>query len=279
MNNLAASIDPRVLEHTARLVKEKRNVLPQEVLEGFARQVVSRLAETIVARTASGCVQISPERVAAFCDLLLLPDQHRQALAFITARRDEGATIEDVYLGYIGAAARLLGERWEEDELTWLEVSIGAGALYTLMRALRGPLIARQQPDARRAALFAPVPGEQHGVGVTVAADLFREAGWDIDLQLGLDQSGLLDHAARTLPKVIGLSLSTRERLPGLVEAVVGLRLTVPEAIIGVAPRGDLSATDIERIADVDLIFSDAPSAITMLERFVQQGFHPDHRG
>lgn len=279
MNDQSASIDPQVFARTAHLFEAKRRVLPAEVLEGFARQVVSRVAETVAARVPADRAPISPERVAAFCDLLLQPDQQRQALAFITARRDEGATIEDVYLGYIGGAARLLGKRWEEDELTPLQVTIGAGTLYALMRALRGSLISNQPLDARRAALFASVPGEQHGVGVTVAADLFREAGWDIDLQLGLDQSRLLAHVTRTLPRVVGLSLSTGERVPELVQAVVGLRLVVPDAIIGVAPGGDLTATDVQRIADVDMIFDDAPSAIAMLDRWVQEGQGPNASG
>lgn len=279
MNELATSIDPRVFEHTARLFDEKRRVLPSAVLEGFARQVVGRVAETMAARVPDNRTLIGPERVAAFCDLLLQPDQHRSALAFITARRDEGATIEDVYLGYIGSAARLLGERWEADRLTPLQVTIGAGALYALMRALRGSRFVNPPLNARRAALFASVPGEQHGVGVTVAADLFREAGWDIDLQLGLDQPRLLDHVAQTRPRVIGLSLSTGERLPELVQAVLGMRLVVPAAIIGVARGGDLAADDIRRIADVDMIFGDAPSAITMLERWVQDGPAADAPG
>lgn len=279
MDNPAASIDSQVFAHTARLFEEKRRVLPPEVLEGFARQVVSRVAETATARVPANSAGIGPERVAAFCDLLLKSDQSRQALAFITARRDEGATKEDVYLGYIGAAARLLGKRWEEGELTPFQVTIGAGTLYALMRALRGSLIVNQPFDPSRAALFATVPGEQHGVGVTVAADMFREAGWEVDLQLGLDQPRLLDHVTRTLPRVIGLSLSTPERVPELVQAAVGLRLIVPEAIIGVAHGGDLTAADVQRIADVDLVFDDAPSAITRLERWVRDGSIADDLG
>lgn len=78
---------------------------------------------------------------------------------------------------------------------------------------------------------------------------------------------------------MIGLSPGTRERVPELVQAAVGLRLIVPEAIIGVAHGGDLTAADVQRTADMDLAFDDAPSAITRLERWVQDGSTADDLG
>ncbi|MGY6548973.1 MAG: cobalamin B12-binding domain-containing protein [Roseinatronobacter sp.] len=272
-----ASIDPQIFAHKALLFEEKRRVLPASVVEGLAKQVVTHVAETMAERVAAHRARIDPDRVARFCDLLLTPGKHSQALAFITALRDDGATLEDVYLGYIGAAARMLGERWEADAVTPLQVTNGAGTVYALMRALRRTQTVIPPLDTRHAALFASVPGEQHGIGVTMAADMFRQAGWDIDLQLGLDHPALLAHVTRTRPRVIGLSLSTHDRLPELVRAVVGLRLVVQDAVIGIAQGGDLTAADLQRVADVDLIFNDAPSAIATLTRWLQEPTIPLH--
>lgn len=272
MNEQSASIDTQVFAHTARLFEEKRRVLPPMVLEGFARQVVSRVAEAATARTAAAKPRISPEQVALFCDLLLAPDQPQVMLDFITARRAEGATTEDVYLGYVGSAACLLGERWEEGLLTPLQVTIGAGTLYALMRAMRSPAHMNRAPDYRRVALFATVPAEKHGIGITVAADMFRMAGWDIDLQIGLDHAQLIDRARHTRPTIIGLSLSTSERLAEMLKAILALRLLLPAARIGVAPGGDLTRDDVERIADVDIIFGDAASAISLLDDMIAGG-------
>ena len=44
------------------------------------------------------------------------------------------------------------------------------------------------------------------------------------------------DMLSHSLPGVIGLLLSTGEREPELVQSVLGIRLVVPEAIIGFAP-------------------------------------------
>ena len=193
------------------------------------------------------------------------------ALRFIEDRRAEGVTRYDIYLGYIGAAARCLGERWDEDRLSFFEVTTGTGHLYALMRALRA-----EQPsslssfDTRRCALFTTVPGEDHGLGITVAADLFREAGWEIDLQTDTDYDGLIAHIECTEPHIIGLSLSSAGRLDALVRLVVAMRIVMPNAIIGVAPGRGLDAEMVRDLVDIDLVFEDAPSAFDELERLIR---------
>ncbi|ETX10243.1 hypothetical protein OCH239_22310 [Roseivivax halodurans JCM 10272] len=117
---------------------------------------------------------------------------------------------------------------------------------------------------------FAMVPGEEHGIGITVAADLFRDAGWEIDLQTGIDHDALVAHVEHTQPHIIGLSLSTEQRLDALVRLVVAIRITTPSAIIGVAPATTVDAGRLQDLVDIDLVFDDAPSACRDLERLIQ---------
>ncbi len=271
MDDHAVHFDQQVFSHTAALFSRKRSALPPDIVEGFAKEVIERMVLAAKSRVRRDEPQISPESVRDFCDVLLQPGQPGAALEFIMARRAEGVTTHGVYLGYIGEAARLLGTRWEMDELTPLDVTIGAGNLYALMRALRTQTSTELHDfDVHRSALFATVPGEHHGIGITVAANIFREARWDIDLQLGLDESGIVERVERTKPTIVGLSLSTRERLPELLRLVVALRIMAPDTRIGVAPGGDLSASDLRSIADIDMVFQDASSALADLERIVR---------
>jgi len=124
--------------------------------------------------------------------------------------------------------------------------------------------------DERRFALFATVPGEDHGIGITVAADLFRDAGWEIDLHVGSDHDALVAQVERIEPEIIGLSLSTEERLAALVRLVVAMRMAVPHALIGVAPAATLDASKVERVADIDLLFGDARSSLVELDRLIR---------
>lgn len=259
------ALDVETFARTALRFAAKRRALAPNSVETMTGEIVRRLATEVAGNGAS----LPDDSLGAFCMALVQPGPEA-ALGFIRARQAEGANRPDIYLGYIAAAARALGEAWDNNRLSLTEVTIGTGHLYALMRALRTEAEQdRATFDARRCALFAAVPGEDHGIGITVAADLFRDAGWDIDLQLATDHDALLARAERTQPRVVGLSLSTQGRLPALARLVVGLRLALPRAVIGVAPAATLDAGMIGDLLDVDLVLGDADTARTELERLI----------
>jgi len=263
-------IDAEIFVRTASRFALKRGTFAPDAVERLAGDIVQRLSRTALHGPRFESPVIPEDSVAAFCDALVQPEPHA-ALDFIRQRRTEGLTRQGVYLGYIVAAARKLGEGWDEDRLSFTEVTIGTGHLYALMRALRreGPPFTASF-DARRHALFATVPGETHGIGITVAADLFREAGWEIDLQLGMNEESLLARVEASQPHIIGLSLSTDHRLPDLVHLVVALRLVVPQAIIGVASGAEIDDDTINDLVDIDLLFHDAVTACSDLDRLIR---------
>lgn len=269
MKRELALLDTDVFVRTTSRFASKRAALAPEAVKAVASDIVRRLAVTPFVEPPLDVPDISETDLTAFCDALvdLEPDA---ALRFIEARRAEGMSRQGVYVGYIPGGARLLGERWEKDELTFLQVTCGTGHLYALMRALRAELPLSRKFDSRRVALFATVPGEDHGLGITVAADVFRDAGWEIDLETGTDHVGLVAHVERTLPHIIGLSLSTKQRLDSLVRLVVAMRLVVPDAIIGVATSSSFDADRLHDLVDIDLVFTDASSAQRELDRLIR---------
>jgi methanogenic corrinoid protein MtbC1 len=261
--------DAEIFSRTASLFATKRDAFAPDAVEGLASDIVRRLAAQH--RDPSfPAPEISDDSIDAFCETLIRPSP-AAALQFIEDRRIEGVTRQDVYLGYIVAAARSLGRGWDENRFSLLDVTYGTGHLYALMRALRAETSwAHPAFDDRRCALFATVPGEDHGIGITVAADLFREAGWEIDLRTGTDHDRLVTHVEDTQPPVVGLSLSTEHRLDALVRLVVAMRIAVPSAIIGVAPAASVDAARLQKLVDIDLVFDDAPSACHDLERLIR---------
>jgi MerR family transcriptional regulator, light-induced transcriptional regulator len=270
MKTQLAVRDAEVFARTASIFSTKRATLAPEAVEAVASEIVRRLAQSAKQVPDFDVPQISEESVSAFCDALIMPDPDA-ALRFIEDRRAEGLSRQGVYLGYITGGARCLGVRWERDQLSFLQVTCGTGHLYALMRALRSEIsFAHRKFDSRRVALFATVPGEDHGIGITVAADMFREMGWEIDLETGTDHDELIAHVEQTLPQIIGISLSTEHRLPALVRLVVAMRLVIPNAVIGVAPGSSVDAQRLHNLVDIDLIFADAPSACRELDRLIR---------
>ena len=263
-------LDTEVFARSTSIFSIKRSVLAPEAVQALAGDIVRRLAQSAARFPDFDIPPLGDEAMAAFCDTLIQPDPDA-ALRFIQDRRSEGTTRPGVYLGYISGGARCLGQRWERDELSFLQVTCGTGHLYALMRALRSEIpVARRKFDSLRVALFATVPGEDHGIGITVAADLFRQEGWEIGLETGTDHEGLIAHIEHTQPHIIGLSLSTEQRLDALVRLVVAIRLVLPDAIIGVAPSTSVDATRLRDLVDIDLVFSDAATSFQELERILR---------
>lgn len=260
--------DAGIFSRTASRFASKRAAFAPDAMEALAADILRRLAEANPREPAFD--DVDAESVDAFCDALIEPEP-AAALRFIEDRRAEGLTRQGVHLGYVAEAARRLGEGWDADRLSLADVAIGTGHLYAVMRALRtDPPVAPAAVHERRRGLFATVPGERHGIGVTMAANLFREAGWEIDLQTGLDHDALVAHVERTQPPVIGLSLSTERRLDALARLVVALRFVTPFAIIGVAPASSVDAPRLHEVADIDLVLDDVCSARLELERLIR---------
>jgi methanogenic corrinoid protein MtbC1 len=92
--------------------------------------------------------------------------------------------VEDVCLDHLAPAARCLGEWWETDRLPFTDVTMATARIQSMLRRMptgRGHIAA----FAGNGAVFCAVPGEQHTLGVMMAADLFRRNGWDVGLLLG----------------------------------------------------------------------------------------------
>lgn len=265
--------DVDLYSRTQGLFAAKHESFGPDAVESLARDVIKRLSsERSVANDAARKVEstdIRPDLVERFCDALFASDC-RTPLRFL---EDELAPIvvhrDDLY-DYISAASQRLGEKWDEDELSFLQVTIAVGKLYALVRSVRPhgakPPLATAN---RKSALFASVPGEQHTLGVTIAAEVFRDAGWEIDLAISRSHDELLDRAAMTLPPVVGFSVSNNAGLVTLARLIVALRLIVPDAIFAVATGPDINQDRIHTLVDLDLAITDAKTAQIDLSRML----------
>jgi methanogenic corrinoid protein MtbC1 len=268
-------IDVDLYARTSDLFEAKRSKLPPEAVERLAREVVARLAAAGRGdrdlSMAPAAPAPDPRMVRAFCDVLLTPD----ATAPLRFLEEELAPIvpqRTALYGYIAAASRTLGAMWDEDRITFVEVTLSVGKLYALVRAIGSDGTRRRIADnPRKYALFASVPGEQHTLGVAMAAEFFRNAGWDIDLQIGGSHDTLLARADQLRPAAVGLSLSSGAGLDALARLVVALRLMLPELVIAVAGGDDIDAETLRALVDLDLVITDANQAQNDLSRLVRR--------
>lgn len=268
-NQTATILDLDAFERANSSITTLKARLPEDAVVALAREVVTRLASRVIELDAHRLNEPSDQDIDALC-IALVSDDLEAGAKFIARVRNEGASVEMVYLSYLAAAARRLGAWWDEDRVSFVAVTIAASRIYAIMRGLRG-VLAQPPVDLRRAAVFASVPGETHTLGVSMAADLFRSKGWDITLKIGMTHEALLEYFTHSNCTVIGLSASGDHAVLPLARLVVALRISNPQALIMLS--GKIVQADPETVAHlgVDSVAQDVPGAIAEMERLLVQ--------
>lgn len=258
------SLDRLRYEQTSKAHSSFRARLPASSVQALATEVIDRLSQRFVVRPPT-FPEVPPERLSALCQALLREDDET-CLALVDELVADTGVAGKNYLVFLGAAARMLGVWWEEDKATFSEVTIGTGRIYAMLCALRPALIESQLGRQERHAVFASVPGEQHFLGVTMAADIFRSRGWQIDLYTDRSHEELVEILDRVDPVFIGLSGSGKRSVMPMVRLVVSVRAGHPGSYILVS--GNVANTDISGsdVTGADLVTTDLDKAFAEMQ-------------
>lgn len=231
----------------------------------MAQEVINRLTH-ISRSSASG---LSDTDLDTFCSALIEPTAESSKVILRRAQ-ERGADHQTLCLFYIAASARRLGEWWEQDLIHFSDTAIAAGRMLHMLRDLR-----MSTPPApvsgRREALFAAVPGEQHVIGITMAADILRSKGWDIDLQVGRSEAELCQIARDGGYPIIGLSASGADRVRSLARTVVELRIAAPRSLIFIGGNIAEIERDIAMRTGADAAAASMDDCLETLERFYKE--------
>jgi methanogenic corrinoid protein MtbC1 len=244
-----------------RLLKSQ---FPTSSAENLAREVLRRIAQS-----AAEDVARAPGhgKIIELC-YALIDDDDQAGARFIRDIRRRGTSVESIYLDYLAAAATMLGTWWEEDRASFAEVTVGTSRMYAIMRTLQRDLPTVSLKPGK-SAIFATVPGEDHVLGVRMAADLFRKDGWDIDLKIGKTHDELVVEIGSASAVVIGLSASSKRVLESLSRLILALRIQNPSISIFVSGKVVEEHEETVGLLDVDGIASDYYSAKRLLEAHV----------
>ncbi|MEE4189920.1 MAG: cobalamin B12-binding domain-containing protein [Roseobacter sp.] len=254
------TLNLHVYETSQSNVLRLKSQLPPDAVEVLAREVLERLAKRGVAAQLQ---DLSDTQIDNLCEALVVDDPLAGA-EYISGLRQDGLSVEVVYLHHLTEAARRLGEWWDTDKLTFTQVSVGASRIFSIMRALEPRLPAKPR-RTRRSAMFASVPGETHTLGVRMAADLLRSENWEISLKQGMDHDALVAEVEAEQPAIIGLSAAGRHAVPELLRLVIALRLSTPSSKILVGGAIVETSADTLGLMGLDGLAADYEMAKTML--------------
>jgi methanogenic corrinoid protein MtbC1 len=240
------------------------HVIPRLLLSQRAHINEVHTDVTPVSRAGEGCIDEFVQ--------LLLTDDLEVAYAYIDSVRVRGVTLSSIYLELLAPAARALGEMWEEDRVSFADVTVALCRLHDVMRTLSAsqPPATDTLPQGRRA-LLIPMPGEQHTFGLVMVADFFRRAGWDVWNDAVGSSSELVSLVRHEWFTMIGLSVGCEAHLEGVASTIHALRRAARNKSIGVMVGGSLIAKNPELAIQVgaDATGKDARQAVMQAENLV----------
>lgn len=221
--------EPEARAHYTRVqsdVLKLKARLPNEAVSDIVREVLNRVAaERQTNRDPVN--QPSRRKVEALC-YALISDEADEGAAFIREVREAGAALDAIYLNYLSEAAVILGEWWDQDHVTFHEVTIASSRIYAILREYSYLFVPRH-PVEVKSAIFATVPGEIHTLGVHMAADLFGEEGWNIDVKTGRTHEELMAEIIESPIRILGLSAGGLHSAAALARLVMALRVSRPD--------------------------------------------------
>lgn len=154
---------------------------------------------------------------------LVLSDRHEAQWQFLVDLVEEGLDLDDIFLHVMAPTIRQIGVLWEEDRLSFVDVTTKSAHLQQMMRRMASELAVTSQRSTRRL-LLAPVPGEQHTFGLFVLAEMFLRAGWATLVEPAATWEELHNDLATQQFDAIGLSVGSERMLEGMAGSVASLR-------------------------------------------------------
>ncbi len=201
-----------------------------------------------------------------------LTEEVTPLLARVEALMAGGVSVETVYLHLLAPAARRLGAWWDEDACDFVDVTMGLWRLQEIVHALSAliPGIAPVEGLERRA-LFAPAPGEHHGLGAIIVEEFFRRAGWQTWSAPALDEDELVALVAGRAFDVVGLTVSVERHLAPLTKTISAVRRASrnPQILVLVGGRVFTDRPDFAHQIGADGTAADGLLAVELAEKLV----------
>ncbi|MBI1170426.1 hypothetical protein GC209_03405 [bacterium] len=207
--------------------RDQNHLAPQDLrgVSHFASQVVSLLA----GRSARTVSELREPLVAGLIAASLSGSRHAfsELLAEVRRSRISLAALADVY---IPEAARRMGQSWLDDEMSWMDVTIGVGRIQSLLREIGTAWVADQAIDSGHGTVLLLVPErEQHTLGPMVVMGQLRRFGVSVCLRAAPSFNELRNLVATRHFDGVLISAATKERLDSVARTVQFLKTLMSE--------------------------------------------------
>lgn len=185
--------------------------------------------------------------------VVILADASLQSLQetrkVIVGWQRQGLSLTQIYISGIAESAKLLGEDWLSDRLSFIDCTIGFSRLHQMLHDFSAEFVTegRLEPNGY-SVLIMTEPVSQHGLGVFMLSEFFRRAGWNVTLANPTDMNDFKRHCQTDWFDAICLSLSTEKHLPEIQAAVPELVTSCVNSALKIYVGGPLAAFSPEKL-------------------------------
>lgn len=219
-------------------------------------------------RTDNAVSERLHDSVDEFVQLLLSQDAS-VASRYISKLRDDGMPLPDVYVELLSPAAKRLGSLWDDDRVSFTDVTIGVCRMHQVLLDFSRNFDALEDVvEPGRNILMITVPGEQHTLGISILLEFLRRDGWNCFTGAPADMQELRRLVEAHDFAVIGLSVSADRHVSKARRAVAEIRDGRRNANTPIIVGGKvfIDNPELADTVDADGVASDAPSAVELIK-------------
>ena len=174
----------------------------------------------------------------------LVAKKRKDAADYMLSLLKQGRSIEHLYAELITGALQEVGQRWQKNEMSVVDVHVATDICrYIIMRLVDSMTPAKSLPYR---ALVTCVPGEEHEMGPELIENYLEMQGWDV-YSMGhiAPEDDIMQAIATYKPDVVFLSVTLVANLPAARTLALKIRAQLPRAKIVMGGYAAVLAADI----------------------------------
>ncbi|MEM1040192.1 MAG: cobalamin-dependent protein [Pseudomonadota bacterium] len=178
-----------------------------------------------------------------------------------------GHQVGDLILSLFSPAAVVLGQRWDDDDLSFSEVTLGMATLHSVLHRFSDRLNNEIKPKiAGGTMMIAPYPGENHLFGAAIVEEFMRADGWDVGIVMAESGASLVRKVRERHYDIVGLSLAHESQLSAMRQLIVSIRASSLNKRLAIVIGGPLvqSNPKLVETLPVEGIALDARQALSL---------------
>lgn len=235
--------------------RRKTSPTASNLSTGEVAALAKRALAVVASHAQTDALDLRRARYNELCDALVDVDEARRhnVIARLIAF---GVSSDEIYECYLPQAARMLGQRWVDDELSFAQVSVGASRLQNLARGLS----ARYESGGKtiplgHTALIVVPQSEQHTFGAFIAASNFRRHGLWVHMALDMSNTEIVETLRAHSFSMVGISASSERSLPYVRDLIDEIRASdAPQAPLVVGGAVTQLDIDVQSATGADLV-------------------------